>query len=63
MHALSLQQREQFLHALANLSKSGIALGHALEVLSRNSDRQVESCLQTLMASLRLSESVGQAKG
>ena len=61
MHALSLQQREQFLHALAKLSKSGIALGHALEVLSRNSDRQVESCLQTLMASLRLSENVGQA--
>ena len=61
MDALSLQQREQFLHALAKLSKSGIALSHALEVLSRNSDCQVESCLQTLMDSLRISENVGQA--
>ena len=39
----------------------GDALSHALEVLSRNSDCQVESCLQTLMDSLRISENVGQA--
>ncbi len=61
MRTLSFRQREQLFHALAQLSRSGIALGQAFQVLSRNSDRPVKSCLQSLIASLRTSENVGEA--
>ena len=61
MDAFSFRQREQLFHALAQLSRSGMALGQAFEVLSRNSDRRLGSCLKTLMASLQTAENVGEA--
>jgi type II secretory pathway component PulF len=61
MHSLSFWEREQLFHALAQLSRSGIALGKALEVLSRSADRRVQSCLNFLMASLPISENLGEA--
>jgi general secretion pathway protein F len=61
MDTLSFQQREHLFHSLAQLSRGGIALGKALDVLARNSDRQVGSCVRSLIASLQNSESVGEA--
>jgi general secretion pathway protein F len=61
METLSFQQREHLFHALAQLSRSGIALGKALDILARNSDRRVGSCLRTLRVTLQSSENVGEA--
>jgi type IV pilus assembly protein PilC len=61
MDTLSFRQREQLFHALAQLFRSGIALRQAFQILSRNSDRPVDSCLKTLIASLRTSENLGEA--
>jgi type II secretory pathway component PulF len=61
MDNLSFWEREQLFHALAQLSRSGIALGQALEILSRNAHSRVRSCLNTLMASLQSSENLGEA--
>lgn len=61
MDALSLRQREQLFHALAQFSRSGLPLGQAFEILARNADRRVGGCLKALMASLQASENVGEA--
>ncbi len=61
MDTLSFQQREYLFHSLAQLSRGGISLGKAFDLLARNSDRQVGSCVRTLIASLQNSESVGEA--
>ena len=61
MDNLSFWEREQLFHALAQLSRSGIALRQAFEILSRNADRRVQRCLRTLMASLQTSENLGEA--
>jgi type II secretory pathway component PulF len=61
MDALSFQQREQLFHALAQLSRSGIAPGKALEILARSSDRQVGGCARSLITSLQNSKNVSEA--
>ena len=61
MDNLSFWEREQLFHALGQLSRSGIALGQALEILSRNTDRRMQGCLKTLITSLQTSENLGEA--
>ena len=61
MANLSFLEREQLFHALAQLSRSGIALGQAFELVARNTNRRVQSCLRILVASRQTLENLGEA--
>ena len=59
MDALSFRQQEQLFHELAQFSRSGLTLGHAFEVLSRNSKGKIGACLSALRTNFQASGDVG----
>lgn len=59
MDALSFRQQEQLFHELAQFSRSGLTLGHAFEVLSRNSKGKIGARLSALKTNLEASGDVG----
>lgn len=61
MDALSFRQQEQLFHELAQFSRSGVPLGRAFEMLSRNSCREIAARLNALHANFQLCGNASRA--
>jgi type II secretory pathway component PulF len=59
--ALSFRQQEQLFHELAQFSRSGVPLGHAFELLSRNTHREIGTSLKALNKNFQATGDASQA--